>query len=215
MENEAIANQIAYREELLKKQRLSSEERLWLMSHACYHQELGYPYLSQDVLEFPANTACVFSVASEGDENPSFISPCFLTVGDHKRNYLICESAVYDRKGNISIGEKIQSFRVHPASKQSRFIAFSEWGKIRVQYECTQIDNLGRSLQIACSQSSWLAMTKTVINDHCIVYACADPEDYRKRHAKICAEHRKMVPEDLTFHDFCFTVSWEKKEGAR
>ena len=141
MENKEIIDQIAYREELLKKPRLSSADRQWLISHVCYHPEFGYPYLIQDVLEFPANTSCLFSIEMVWNENPSFIAPCFLTVGEKKRNYMICKSAVSDSTGNIYIGEKIRSLLVHPASKQSQFIAFSEYGKLRIQYECTQIDN--------------------------------------------------------------------------
>ena len=53
-------------------------------------------------------------------------------------------------------------------------------------------------------------MIKTKINDRCIMYACASPEGDRARREKINKEHRKIVPDDLLFDTYYFTVSWEK-----
>lgn len=215
MEKDEYLYQITYREQLLKKQRLTSAERLWLISHPCFHQELGYPYLIQDIIEFPVNTSCIFSIETEWLENPFSISPCFLNIQKGKKDYIISKSIVCDSNGQNYIGKKIYSLGIDPTSKQSEFIAFSECGKLRVQYECTIIDQLGRKQRIACSHFSWLAMIKKKISDHCIMYSCANPNDYREKQGMISTEHRGKLPKDLVFENYYFTVSWEKLRNAQ
>ena len=206
---EDIIQQIAYRSALLEKRRISAEEKLWLISHPCYHESLGYPYLLLDILDFSANMPYLFSVTVETDGSAN-IAPCFLTYGKRTKNYLISSSIVSDGGRQLSFGTRIRSLSLLPGLGSSQFVAYSEYGKLRVAYEFIQIDAMGSARRYASTISPWLAMLKTQKSDHCAIYHCASMINYRERRISIDQEHRKLQPEDLLFGSCSFTVSWEE-----
>ena len=128
MEKDEYLYQITYREQLLKKQRLTSAERLWLISHPCFHQELGYPYLIQDIIEFPVNTSCIFSIETEWLENPFSISPCFLNIQKGKKDYIISKSIVCDSNGQNYIGKKSIRLVLIPLQSTRSLLLFPNVG---------------------------------------------------------------------------------------
>ena len=145
--------EIRYREMLLQKVRnnskITSDERIWLVTHPVYNQPLGFPF---------------FNVAIENLEPNKW--------------YLVRVKLESTVRGNVSLGKPVKMLGFELEQHQMSEVKYlSVLGLLSVEYECDYFDekqNLYKRQASSTGDPSF-AMKKEIINNHLVKYRCKSP----------------------------------------
>lgn len=184
--------EIKYRENIMNKDKITSEERTWLLSHSVYNHSLGYPYYNTVVEKLKPKTWYTITIAIESVAYSKKIFPMIsVSAGKGK---IITDFSIKDFYGKEKkSGTPIKMLCLELKENEKEKVKFiSDLGRLSVEYEG---ECFNRSLNCDLSEfsgggTSNYAMMREVVNDHKVRYNCKSPEDD-------------------SFDALIFTVEWE------
>ncbi len=188
--------EIEYRNQLLTRvrngERITPEERLWLVTHRVYNQILGYPYLNTDIIDLQTDKECTVYVKIESISYADRIIPVIGVPGG--KGKIISENMVTDYKGNAQYKKpvKMLGLLLNMQHKKTQFLYQSGLGLLGVSYECDYIDKKQniRMRQNSSTGATNLAMFCERISTNQMLYRCKNPND-------------------SSFDSLVFSVRWE------
>lgn len=171
--------EIKYRESLMNKDRVTPEERTWLLSHSVYNHLLGYPYYNTVVEKLKPKTWYIITIAIESIDYSKKICPMIsVSAGKGKIITDFPIEDLYNRKKESGTPIKMLSLELEQNEKEKvKFI--SDLGRLSIEYEA-ECFNIVMNYDMSISSdndTSDFAMIREVINDHKIRYNCKSPED--------------------------------------
>ena len=191
-------DEVEYREKLIKQvhagQKLSKEERLWLITNPIYNTKFGAPVLNVDILRLKPNCTYNVFVTLLTNNSGEIIFPAF-GVPD-KNGRIIVRNNLY-RKGELCPYKDayMVAFETLCDNKPSDEFSFkSTTGILSITIHCRFFDNHGLLTgKSSMSGDSRFAMRKKYVSDDEIVYFCTSPLNDN-------------------FNDYSFSVRFAKSE---
>lgn len=190
--------EINYRNRILARirdgKKITSEDRLWLVTHRIINRVLGYPYINTDVIHLQQNVNYLIRVNVEKLTYPNRIIPVITVPGGKGR--IIANSALVDHNGNISTKEAVKMLGVMVDSNhnEAEFTYQSNLGLLGISYECDYFDSRQHIMlrKNSCVGDSNFAMLREVLADNKMRYRC-------------------KVPTNKNFDSFVFSIEWNKE----
>ena len=171
--------EIAYREKIMGKEKITPEERDWLMTHTLYNSLLGYPFICKSMEKVEPNKWYLLKINVESVRYEDEIAPVITVPGTGKKTgKIIADFEVVDRKGNVSVGKPIKMLELSECksgmSYQVKYL--SERGLLAAYYGCHYFDHVSNIYTGDFSSSYMgLAMIREPVNEHKIRYRCKSP----------------------------------------
>lgn len=174
--------EIEYREQLLEKrsmgQRLTEDERFWLVTNPVYNRWHGYPFYNKDVISLRPNI--LYSIHIKIIEMPDR-TPVTITLGvSDRKGKLISDEFLLDIDGN---GTKKKTTKVLQfdldKNKTDYYVKFkSEIGLLDISYGCDYYDERMKLFKKESSSTGnpCFAMIKDVISEVKVRYKCKHPK---------------------------------------
>lgn len=170
-------DEILYRKEVIGKvhngEKLSKQEREWLVTHKVYNEILGYPFLSVDILEIEKK--CSINIKVEECNHNSRIAPVFgIPLG--KGEIVACFDT-FDRKGEKNTKPiKMLSLDVE-TKKEFNIECHSSSGLLTIFYQCDYYDDKMKMYKRESSYGANLsfAMIEEKICDNKYRFRCKSP----------------------------------------
>ena len=190
-------NELKFRNEILTKihnrEKISSEERQWLMTHKLYNRFYGYPYLNIDIIQLEKNTIYSINVKIKSKKYADNIIPFFTAAAG--KGEIANNGIVFDNNGKSYSNKKVKMLGclLDSVNDESFFHYKSQLGLLAVSYQCQYYDELQNSIIRKNSNTGDpnLAMRKEQITPEEIIYYCKAP-----------------INED--FHSLVFSVKFKK-----
>ena len=172
-----------YRDQILARarrgDRITPDERLWLLTHRLYNHALGYPYLNTDIIDLQTDKECTVYVKIESISYDDRIIPVINVPGGTGK--IVSENIVTDYKGDAQHKKpvKMLGLLLNMQHKETRFLYQSNLGLLGVSYECDYIDE---KQKIKIRQNSGtgctnLAMLCERISANRLLYRCKNPQN--------------------------------------
>lgn len=171
--------EIAMRNSILaKKGRPTSKDVQWLLTHRLYHPQMGYPILSDDVIDLKPDVKYLITVSE-------IFSDYHLKIGaEFSVPWGNGEIKVIDKAFSLinklrKTKEPIESLVVGLKSKKRKqFIYCSSLGKLGVTYCCQEYITPGNHIIEVSSDGTNLAyaMKKEIISENKYIYSCKNPD---------------------------------------
>lgn len=171
-ENEiAIRNQLY--EKVLRREKLTPDEKLWLDTHREFSRLLGIPYLKSDVIYLDKDTNYQFHISFLGASHPLMIAPCFKAPA--WEGSITSDAELFDFHGKKSKSKDVKMLvtRIHKENKEFTFLYHSKHGAICVCFEC-MYDDPKMHLQTGglSSDSEGLYMLREDVVENKVIYRC-------------------------------------------
>lgn len=173
--------EIAYRESILEKARkgikISSEERLWLLTHSLYNRHYGIDYFNFAVESIEANQWFLIKIKVESILYDKRILPIISVPA--AKGKIITDCRLYNDKGEEKTGKPVKMLALemnqYVGEKTVKF--FSELGLVGVEYQCDYFDSTVKlnKREASFTGNPDFAMKRQIIDDHTIRYYCKDP----------------------------------------
>lgn len=172
--------EIRYREMLLQKVRnnskITSDERIWLVTHPVYNQQLGFPFFNVAIENLEPNKWYLVRVKLESTAYDDRIIPIIgVPAGKGK---IIADFELRDVRGNVSLGKPVKMLGFELEQHHMSEVKYlSVLGLLSVEYECDYFDekqNLYKRQASSTGDPSF-AMKKEIINNHLVKYRCKSP----------------------------------------
>lgn len=177
--NNIYNEEIEYRDSLLEKAcsgiKLSSEERLWLATHAVHNTRYGDGFFNVTVDHFEPNKWNNVKLTIESVNYTKKIMP-IIYLPD-KKGKIIAECEVFDYYGNVSKKKFVRMLALETTNDVYYLKCFSEQGIFSIGYKCDYYDE---KMKLNIRESSFtgslnFAMKRETVNDQCIRYYCKAP----------------------------------------
>lgn len=177
-----VHEQIEHRNELLnrasKGEKLSFEERQWLVINPVYNRKLGPPYTNYDIITLPTTSSYRLIVKIEKVYYEDRVVP-IISVPNGKGK-IICDFPVRNIKGETSVGKPIKmlGFESAIATGEAYIEYQSELGIVAVEYECDYFDEK-QNIHIRKSSGTGdynFAMIKEQVEHNKFLFRCKDPK---------------------------------------
>ena len=189
--------EICYREEILarvsKGEKITSGDRLWLVTHRIINRTLGYPYLNTDILHLCPNVNYSIRVKLEKLTYPCRIIPCVTVPGG--KGKIVSNSLLTDFNGNKTPKKntKMLGLLLDSNHRESEFVYQSTLGLLGTSYECDYFDDKLHVMtrMNSCAGTPNFAMLTEVLAENRILYRCKSP-----------------ISDD--FESFVFSIEWKK-----
>lgn len=168
-----VQEEIAYRDSIMKKaynkQKITPEERIWLITHPLYHLTLGAPFLSEDILKVSPNVLYTVKIKQELVMCENMPVP-IIGVPPHKKGYIHMNS--------LEKPVKILGLIFDGISEPIEVKLKTPDGFVSIGYEYTYYDEL-QHITVCQKSNSHLgfAMKKEILSDNKILYHCKLPND--------------------------------------
>ena len=183
-----IQEEIKYRETIMQKaynrQKLTTEERIWLITHPLYHSKLGAPYLLKDIIKVQPNTLYAVQIKQESVLCANMPVP-IIGIPPHKKGFIRINSLEKPVKILGLLFDKLDE----PIEVQLK----TPEGFISVEYEYTYFDELQNITVRQASSNLSFAMKKEYVSDNKVAYHCKLPNN----------------PDFKNFEDYVFSVKWK------
>ncbi len=173
--------EILYREELLKKPhkgiKLTTDERVWLVTHSTYNRLMGYPILNVAIEKLDSEKWFLLKINIESKNYDKRIGPLISMPAG--KGGIITDFEVEDLRGKKSIGKPIKMLCLLPNKEnETTTVRYqSKLGLLSVSYECDYYDKL-QNLHMRQSSDTghpYFAMKRKVLNDNKVQYHCKNP----------------------------------------
>lgn len=170
-------DEILYRKKIFDKvyngEKLSKQEREWLVTHKVYNEILGYPFLCVDVLEIEKK--CSINIKLEECNHTNRIAPVLgVPLGKGK---LMTDFDTFDRKGEKT-SKPIKMLSLEFGEKKAFDIeCYSSLGLLTVLYQCDYYDDKMKIFKRESSSGANLsfAMIEEKIGDNKYRFRCKSP----------------------------------------
>lgn len=178
----SVAEQIEYRNELLnrasKGEKLSLEERQWLVTNPVYNRKLGPPYTNYEIITLPTTSSYRLIVKIEKVSYEDRVVP-IISVPNGKGK-ILCDFPVRNIKGATSVGKPIKMLGLESAIATGETCVEyqSELGIVAVEYKCDYFDEK-QNIYIRKSSSTGdynFAMLKEQIKHNKFIFHCKNPK---------------------------------------
>ena len=190
--------EIAYEKKLYQKaikgEKITSDERKWLLTHSSYNMEYGIIAYKTAIEQLETNTLYSIKIKVESISYKDRICPTIAVPV--KSGWLFTDFDVYNYDGKLNPSRKVRMLCVD-FNESSEFIVDyrSSSGLLAVTYECDYYDEKMKLHKREASDGANLgfAMRKEIIDDNSVRYFCKSPlKD--------------------SFDALVFTIEWKKKE---
>lgn len=171
---EEIEIRKAIREKIYDGEKITKEEREWLVTHPVYHEIMGFPVLRVDVIDIKPNTKYIITIKKHSSTYPYKIGAVVSVPAS--KGKIILDKAVFDMYNREKKpGSPIKSyFTEFETNDEESFLYMSTIGKIKVDYGCQFIEKWNNELiyGFADGADRNFAMKKEVVDDNKIIYSC-------------------------------------------
>jgi len=189
--------EIIQREKLLslvrKGEEITSDDRLWLVTHPIYNRNLGYPYLNTDIIQLTPRIKYNIFLKVESLAYPERIIPIVAVPGGKGK---IIANNVYreTQNGNVITKKPIKMFGalLDLSHRETKFVYQSDLGLLGVSFQCEYFDDK-MNLRIRKSSDTGdprFAMLREMVAKNKMLYRC-------------------KAPNDDNFESLVFSVAWE------
>ena len=173
-------------------EKITSEDRLWLVTHRIINPTLGYPYLNTDIIHLHPKVTYIIRVTIENLTYPGRIIPVITVPGG--KGKIVANTLLTDYNGNVSSKKpvKMLGLLVNLNHNEAEFAYQSNLGLLGVSYECDYFDNEQHIMirKNSCVGDPDFAMLGEVLSDNKILYRC-------------------KAPTNDSFESFAFSIEWE------
>ena len=169
--------EITLREQILSNARegkkITPEDRLWLLTHKMYNQQLGYPFLNNDIIQLNPKTTYYIQISIEQNLYPMRILPVISVPGGKGE---ITANELYDYNSS-SKKVKALGLILNPQHSVTAVQYQSDLGLLGVSFQCDYYDH---KLQLITRKDSssgdpHYAMIAEKISENKIRYRCKMP----------------------------------------
>ena len=162
---------------IYKGNRITNEERLWLITHPLYNKCYQEPYYNVDIIRLDEKTKYFMNVNVKRIICDEKMIPIIgVATGKGK---LIIDGDLLDLDGNVTATKetKILGVNVDLNNTNSKFTFHSELGLLSVSYQCEYLSKDMGMYRKETSSSGILslAMKKVVLADNKVEYHCKSP----------------------------------------
>lgn len=155
-------------------EKITKEEREWLVTHPVYHENMGFPILKSDVFDVKPNTQ--YSVTLKKLSSAySYKIGTIISVPAGKGK-IIVDKEVFDMYNRAKKpGTPIKAYLIGFENyDEESFIYLSTIGKMGVDYHCQYFEKWLNAITSGSSDGADLrfAMKKEIVADNKIIYRC-------------------------------------------
>jgi len=174
-------------------EKITSEERLWLVSHPLYNSQLGYPYLNSDIITLAPDANYHVKIKIEKNLYSGCIFPVINVPGG--KGKINTDFPTFNYKGKPSSGKdlKMLALMFEPECNEIEIDYCSGTGKLGISFECEYFDDqqgliIRKNSNVGDPNYS---MIRTSLSENEVMYRCKPPksDDY---------------------DSFVFSVTWSK-----
>lgn len=171
--------EIEYRKAIRSKNgKITKEEQEWCMTHVCYNELMGYPYIYFDVLNIKSNV--LYKVCVNFEKN-MFNGNVFVDITvPCRKGYILFDGYIIDRKGEVSHNKKVNMIEFeyckYEPKQYVKYISYQ--GLIEIKYKCLKIitnPEPNKFYDISYPYNCF-AMKKEIISNNKLRYYCKNPE---------------------------------------
>lgn len=192
--------EISYRNKILSRvrngEKITSEDRLWLVTHRIINRTLGYPYLNTDIIHLRPEVNYCIRVKVESLTYPGRILPVITVPGG--KGKIVANTLLADHRGDVTSKKtvKMLGLLVDLNHNETEFSYRSNLGLLGVSYECDYFDDKQHIMlrKNSCVGDPNFAMLSEVLADNKILYRC-------------------KAPTNSSFESFVFSIEWEAAAG--
>jgi len=164
------------REQIMNKDKITKEDRLWLITHSLYNWKLGYPYYNDVIENIEPSKWYKLKMIVEAINYDNYLRYA-LHIHD-KEGKIIGDGIITDINGNITKKKfvKMLVFDANPNEINEVYI-YSSIGALSIVYGCDYYDPLVKLHKRELS-STWnpnFAMIREEIEDNKVRYRCKSP----------------------------------------
>ena len=164
------------REQIMNKDKITKEDRLWLITHSLYNWKLGYPYYNDVIENIEPSKWYKLKMIVEAINYDNYLRYA-LHIHD-KEGKIIGDGIITDINGNVTKKKfvKMLVFDVNPNETNEVYI-YSSIGALSIVYGCDYYDPLVKLHKRELS-STWnpnFAMIREEIEDNKVRYRCKSP----------------------------------------
>ncbi|MBR2315080.1 MAG: hypothetical protein IKA56_00405 [Clostridia bacterium] len=178
-----LFEEIAFRNNLLDRIRngdkVTNEERQWLVTNPVYNERYTEPYYRVDIIKLDSTSVCEVKVCIESIKYENKIAPIIGVPA--QKGKILTRDIVVDLYGNEKKFKPIKMlcFDLDMSEPESTVKYKSDLGILSVHYECQVLDN---RMNVFVRESSWyskldMAMKKQELDDNKVRYFCKSPTD--------------------------------------
>ena len=177
-----VYEQIEHRKKIMNKvskgERLTFEEREWLVTNSIYNLQLGPPYTNYEIITLPTTSNYNLIIRIERISYEKWIIP-IISVPNGKGK-IVCDFPVINLNGKNSVGKPIKMVGLENAVINGETcIAYqSNLGLIAVEYQCDYFDEK-QNIYVRKSSSTGdynFAMIKEQLKHNKFLFHCKDPK---------------------------------------
>lgn len=192
-----VAQEKKYRNFLISKaqkgQKLSIEERQWLLTNPIYNSILDFPYTNMDIIKMEVGTIYKITIKIINCEYENQIIP--IVSAPAGKGVITTNFDIYDisRNQNYKNGVKMLGIEFDRTNIMKEFMYKSDLGLMSVYYECEYFD-FKQNIYIRKSSLSGdanYAMIREDISENEVMFMCKSPVDN-------------------SFSALTFSVAWER-----
>lgn len=191
------SEEIEYRKAIMSKvhsgERITSEERLWLVTHPLYNSQFGYPHLNSDIISLLPDTNYHVKIKIEKNLYSGRILPVINVPGG--KGKINTDIPTFDYNGNLSSGKDLKMLAVMfgPECNEIEIDYRSGTGKLGISFECEYFDDqqgliIRKNSNVGDPNYS---MIRKNLPENEVLYLCNPPK---------CEN----------YDNFCFSVKWRK-----
>ncbi len=189
-----LEEEIRFRNNIMKRirsgEKVSLEERTWLVTHRVFNFDLGPPFLNFDIIQLLPNRKYIVRLRIEKLNYNQRIIPIVVVPGG--KGGIFADFPIVDLNGKATTKNvKMLGLLLDLNRNESTFAYRSEIGLIGICYECDYFDTK-QQLNIRKSSNTGapnFAMLRENISDNKVKYKC-------------------KLPFNNNFEDFAFSVEW-------
>lgn len=168
--------EIRIREQIMNKDKIAKEDRLWLITHSVYNWKLGYPYYNVVIENIELRKWYKLKMIVESINYDNYLRYA-LHIRD-KEGKIIGDGIITDINGNVT-KKKFVKMLVFDANlnETNEVYIYSSIGALSIVYGCDYYDPLVKLHKRELS-STWnpnFAMVREEIKDNKVRYRCKSP----------------------------------------
>lgn len=190
---EEIEHRKAIMSKIQSGKKITSEERLWLVTHPLYNSQLGYPYLNSDIISLIPDTNYHVKIKIEKNLYSSRILPVISVPGG--KGKINTDIPTFNYNGKPSSGKDLKMLALvfEPECNEIEIDYCSGTGKLGISFECEYFDDQ-QGLIIRKNSNVGdpsFSMIRKSLSENEVLYLCKPPksDDYES---------------------FVFSVTWSK-----
>lgn len=173
----AIEYRKSLKERVCKGEKLTVEERLWLVTNPLYNHLFGYPFLNVDILRLKEDR--IYSIKVEVKER-KYQDKLTIFVGvAGGKGEVISDMHLDDFQGDRVEKKPAQAVAMHINNDIMEYtIKFkSKLGLLDVQYGCEYYDPKMKLniIESSGTGNARFSMLKKILSDNKVQYSCKDP----------------------------------------